>query len=58
MILNKQVRELLALHDEDYKHWCRQNKRPKYNKESKRKFFEEIIKQRVVVMKNENDNLH
>jgi len=46
--MNKQIYKIAGVTENDYKQWCKENKRQAYKLESKREFFARLSDGRLV----------
>lgn len=46
--MNKQTKDLIGVDDEDYRKWCKENKKSIHKKATKEEFFKRILDQNLV----------
>lgn len=46
--MNKQTKNLIGVDDEDYRKWCKENKKSIHKKTTKEEFFKRILDQKLV----------
>lgn len=52
--MNKQVFEQVGITEEEYKQWCKENKKPYYKSSTKTEFFKKIQEGKIL---KDNDKL-